>query len=194
MGGGDGPIRFKPNIENDVLSEQAAQYSNGELVHYRGDSMPTRLWAISDVGDRLLTIDAKDDNGLEPMDRTKIVTAADIYRQGQYTNSLPFEEPILSVPGLYNSFDQANYPTMDMRQPITQGMPSGIIFAPQIKVVNGSDFSTEPTTNSDTQLANVANDISSIVNSPSGSVTSQSASPSASAMPLPDGPLIVKKL
>jgi DNA-directed RNA polymerase II subunit RPB2 len=194
MGGGDGPIRFKPNIENDVLSEQAAQYSKGELVHYRGDSIPTRLWAISDVGDRLLTIDAEDDNGLEPMDKTKIVTAADIYRQGQYTNSLPFEEPILSVPGLYNSFDQANYPTMAMRQPITQGMPSGIIFAPQIKVVNGSDFSTEPTTNSDTQLANVANDISSIVNSPSGSTASPSASPSGSAMPLPDGPLIVKKL
>jgi len=194
MGGGDGPIRFKPNIENDVLSEQASQYNKGELVHYRGDSMPTRLWVISDVGDRLLTIDAKDDNGLEPMDRTKIVTAADIYRQGQYTNSLPFEEPILSVPGLYNSFDQANYPTMAMRQPITQGMPSGIIFAPQIKVVNGSDFSTEPTTNSDTQLANVANDISSILNSPSGSVASPSESPSGSAMPLPDGPLIVKKL
>jgi hypothetical protein len=196
MTGGDGPIKFRPNIESDVLTEQASQYNKGELVHYRGDSMPTRLWVISDIGDRLITIDAKEKQGLEPMDATKIVTAADIYRQGQYTNSLPFEEPILSVPGLYNSMDQANYPTMAMRQPIAQGMPSGIVFAPQIKVVNGSDFSTEPTTNSDTQLANVANDISSIVNSPvnSSPLPSASVSASASAMPLPDGPLIVKKL
>ena len=192
MTGGDGPIKFKPNIENDVLTEQASQYNKGELVHYRGDSMPTRLWVISDIGDRLITIDAKEKQGLEPMDVTKIVTAADIYRQGQYTNSLPFEEPILSVPGLYNSMDQANYPTMAMRQPITQGMPSGIVFAPQIKVVNGSDFSTEPNTNSDSQLMNVANDISSIVNSPVNSSPLPSAS--ASTMPLPDGPLIVKKL
>jgi hypothetical protein len=184
-----GPIRFK----QDIMSDEASKYTEGERVHYRGDSMPTRLWKISDVGDRLLTIEAETTMGLDAMDTTKIVTAADIYRQGEYSNSLPFQEPLQPMAGLYNSFDEANYATMPMRQPITQGMPA-INFAPVIKVLNGgSDFSTDPTNGGDAQLSDTAAGISSMI-SPVAVPTITSSSGGESSNVLPDGPLIVKKV
>jgi DNA-directed RNA polymerase II subunit RPB2 len=190
MEGGDsgGPIRFK----QDILSDEASKYTQGERVHYRGDSMPTRLWKISDVGDRLLTIEAETTMGLDAMDTTKIVTAADIYRQGEYSNSLPFQEPLLPMAGLYNSFDEANYATMPMRQPITQGMPA-INFAPVIKVLNGgSDFSTDPTNAGEAQLSETATGISSMITPSIPTITSSRGGESSNV--LPDGPLIVKKV
>jgi DNA-directed RNA polymerase II subunit RPB2 len=192
MEGGEsgGPIRFK----RDILSDEASKYTQGERVHYRGDSMPTRLWKISDVGDRLLTIEAETTMGLDAMDTTKIVTAADIYRQGEYSNSLPFQEPLQPMAGLYNSFDEANYATMPMRQPITHGMPA-INFAPVIKVLNGgSDFSTDPTNGGEApQLSDAAAGISSMI-SPAAVPTITSSSGGESSNILPDGPLIVKKV
>ena len=190
MAGGEsgGPIRFK----QDILSDEASKYTQGERVHYRGDSMPTRLWKISDVGDRLLTIEAETTMGLDAMDTTKIVTAADIYRQGEYSNSLPFQEPLQPIAGLYNSFDEANYATMPMRQPITQGMPA-INFAPVIKVLNGgSDFSTDPTNGGDSQVSETATGISSMVTPLIPTVAPISGGESSNV--LPDGPLIVKKV
>ena len=186
----EGPIRFK----QDIMSDEASKYTQGERVHYRGDSMPTRLWKISDVGDRLLTIEAETTMGLDAMDTTKIVTAADIYRQGEYSNSLPFQEPLQPMAGLYNSFDEANYATMPMRQPITQGMPA-INFAPVIKVLNGgSDFSTDPTNVGEApQLSDTAAGISSMI-SPVAVPTITSISGGESSNVLPDGPLIVKKV
>jgi hypothetical protein len=154
--------------------------------------MPTRLWKISDVGDRLLTIEAETTMGLDAMDTTKIVTVADIYRQGEYSNSLPFQEPLHPIAGLYNSFDEANYATMPMRQPITQGMPA-INFAPVIKVLNGgSDFSTDPTNGGDAQLSDTATGISSMVTPLIPTIASSSGGESSNV--LPDGPLIVKKV
>jgi hypothetical protein len=127
------------------------------------------------------------------MDTTKIVTAADIYRQGEYSNSLPFQEPLQPMAGLYNSFDEANYATMPMRQPITQGMPA-INFAPVIKVLNGgSDFSTDPTNGGDAQLSDTASGISSMI-SPVAVPKITSSSGGESSNVLPDGPLIVKKV
>jgi hypothetical protein len=192
MEGGEsgGPIRFK----RDILSDEASKYTKGERVHYRGDSMPTRLWKISDVGDRLLTIEAETTMGLDAMDTTNIVTAADIYRQGEYSNSLPFQEPLQPMAGLYNSFDEANYATMPMRQPITHGMPA-INFGPVIKVLNGgSDFSTDPTNGGEApQLSDATAGISPMI-SPAAVPTITSSSVGESSNILPDGPLIVKKV
>jgi hypothetical protein len=79
------------------------------------------------------------------MDSTKIVMVSDIYRPGYNMNSLPFEEPLDSVPGLYNSFDQINYSTVPMKHPVYQPTgPASIHFAPVIKVLNGgNDFSDQ---------------------------------------------------
>jgi len=137
-----GGIKYKM----DLLSEEASAYNVGERVHYRGDFIPNRLWKITEIGDRFLTVEAENIQGLEPMDTTKIVTASDIYREGNYSNSVPFEEPIQPIAGLYNNLDETNYPTMPMTAPMISNpnIPPSINFAPVIKVMNGgSDFSTD---------------------------------------------------
>jgi len=137
-----GGIKYKM----DLLSEEASTYNVGERVHYRGDFIPNRLWKITEIGDRFLTVETENTQGLEPMDTTKIVTASDIYREGNYSNSVPFEEPIQPIAGLYNTFDETNYPTMPMTAPMISNpnIPPSINFAPVIKVMNGgSDFSTD---------------------------------------------------
>jgi len=137
-----GGIKYKM----DLLSEEASTYNIGEHVHYRGDFIPNRLWKITEIGDRFLTVEAENIQGLEPMDTTKIVTASDIYREGNYSNSVPFEEPIQPIAGLYNTLDETNYPTMPITSPMfsNPNIPPSINFAPVIKVMNGgSDFSTD---------------------------------------------------
>jgi hypothetical protein len=131
------------------LSDQALLYRTDDLVHYRGDVLPQRLWKITNVGDRVLTIEATSDEGLEPGDRTKIVTSIDIYKPDDFAYTSPFAESLPGQIGQYNTLDQTNYPVNPQLQPMMGGDAFGQIPAPftgqvpaiNIKVVGGNDFS-----------------------------------------------------
>jgi hypothetical protein len=190
--GGVGPIKFKKDLGTD---DETAKYNIEERVHYRGDFMPTRLWKIVDIGDHFITIEADNSQGLEPMDTTKIVMVSDIYRPGYNMNSLPFEEPLDSVPGLYNSFDQMNYSTVPMKHPVYQPTgPASIHFAPVIKVLNGgNDFSDQASGEGGAITeAKQQSSISDITTSLTGGNISKTVSADNSV--IEGGPLIVKKV
>uniref|UniRef100_A0A6C0ATC8 DNA-directed RNA polymerase n=1 Tax=viral metagenome TaxID=1070528 RepID=A0A6C0ATC8_9ZZZZ len=142
------PPPSKSPTLND-LSDQALLYRTDDLVHYRGDVLPQRLWKITNVGDRVLTIEATSDEGLEPGDRTKIVTSIDIYKPDDFAYTSPFAESLPGQIGQYNTLDQTNYPVNPQLQPMMGGDAFGQIPAPftgqvpaiNIKVVGGNDFS-----------------------------------------------------
>ena len=118
-----------PPSNEQNLSQLASTFNIGENVHYRGDSNNNRLWTITYIGDRFLNIETP---GAEPL----LVTALDIYRQGDFTYNSPYAE---------NLFEEQN--TLQLNQP--SSLPNqnpAINFAPVIKITNGSDFSspTEP--------------------------------------------------
>jgi DNA-directed RNA polymerase II subunit RPB2 len=127
------------------LSDQALLYRTNDLVHYRGDVLPERLWKITNVGDRVLTIESTSTEGLEPGDTTKIVTAIDIYKPENFAYTSPFAETLPGQVGMFNTLDQTNYPVGPQLQPLNGGSPlvGGGLPAINIKVVGGNDFSTD---------------------------------------------------
>jgi len=130
--------------ENDLLTQQAQQYSKGDAVHLRGDTLPNRVWTIFSVGDRMLTIDTENLEGLATGENRKVVTAAEIYPVGSYS----FTTPSLPSPMTGGSFPMGqNMESMhsdmpQMMQP--NSMMPAINFAPTFKIMNGgNDFSAD---------------------------------------------------
>ena len=127
---------------NDLLSEQAQQYKTSDSVHLRGDNIPNRVWTVFSVGDRMITIDTENIEGLASGENRKVVTAAEIYPVGDYS----FTAPVIQnqqVPGMMGGHMQQPYTNMG---PIMTGGIPAINFNPTFKIMNGgSDFSTEPT-------------------------------------------------
>ena len=116
------------------LSEKAQQYTIGDQVFLREDSNNTRIWTVKNIGDRMITIETMNLEGLALGDNIKVVTADDIipYNAALITNPIPTSAPQIGG-------------TM-LGQPMMYGgaMPA-INFAPQFKIMNGgNDFSTEP--------------------------------------------------
>ena len=95
-----------PPSKNKSIESNDEGYNDNEIVHYRGDSMPERLWKITKMGDQFITIQTDDSRGLELFDMTKVVSLIDIYKQGDYPYSSPYSsaiptaEPYDSVPTL----------------------------------------------------------------------------------------------
>ena len=130
----------------NILSEQARQFSVGEKVHYRGDTSPNpyRLWDIVNIGDRFMQIET--DDHLASNGTSKMVTALDVYKPGDFTNSLPYADPVI--------FNANAQPILERLNPMMGGgggvgnqfggaVPT-INFAPVFKMVGGNDLSTEP--------------------------------------------------
>ena len=132
------------------------EYNIGEHVHFRGDFIPNRIWNIRNIGDKFLTIETDDIQGLDTQDSIKVVTTSDIYKQGDFK---------------YNSSDE-NAGFMPLPKMALQSQMSGgyqdtpaINFAPVFKIMNGgNDFSSgeQPLTeNNNQQPTNIVNPISS---------------------------------
>jgi DNA-directed RNA polymerase II subunit RPB2 len=161
------PVRT-PTL-ND-LSDQALIYKKDDEVHFRGDILPERLWKITNVGERVITIEAMSREGLEPGDTTKIVTAIDIYKPENFAYTSPFAETLPGQAGLFNTLDETNYPANAQLQPLMSGGGvgpmggQGFVFAPQIKVVGGNDFSTGQDSGQGTGTAD-SNQIADVTNS-----------------------------
>jgi hypothetical protein len=125
----------------DILTEKAQQYNTGDQVFLRGDTLPSRIWSVTKIGDRMLTIETTNFENLPPSDNIKVVTADDI---------MPYDANLINNPAQPPPFEQTGgYPIASSQQPMTYGggMMPAINFAPQFKIMNGgSDFSTDPTT------------------------------------------------
>jgi len=135
----DMPPPIPPAVSNDLLSEQAQQYKTSDPVHLRGDTIPNRVWTVFSVGDRMITIDTENLEGLASGENRKVITAAEIYPVGDYSFTAP-GQPAPEMTGGY-----AQQPFNQMGPMMTGGMPA-INFNPTFKIMNGgSDFSTEPT-------------------------------------------------
>jgi DNA-directed RNA polymerase II subunit RPB2 len=120
------PPETQAQIERwDVLHAQAQEFNVGEPVHYRGDTIPDRIWTVAYVGDRFLKIE-------DPKHGESIrVTALDIYSPGDYTYSSPYAE---QMGGGVNAMPMAQ------SQVPSQAGGTVINFAPKI-MMGGSDFS-----------------------------------------------------
>ena len=108
--------------------EEPPKFTGGEKVHYRGDKRPERLWTIRNLGDEFITIGTEDAMDLNPDDRIKVVESSDIYRQGDFT--YPLMNPQI------NAQNASMFP-MKMNMQPSNMIPSGINFAPVIKINNG---------------------------------------------------------
>jgi hypothetical protein len=106
----------------------------GQRVHYRGDTMPNRLWTIIKKGDNFITI-----KSLDEVEDIKVVRPNEIYEEDDYSY---MQSPPMQTGGMNQ------IPMMDMPSIPFYGGDNGvpaINFAPVIKVMNGgSDFSSDP--------------------------------------------------
>ena len=128
--------------ENDLLTEKAQEYSQGDPVHLRGDILANRIWTVYSVGDRMITIDTENLEGLAIGENRKVVTAAEIYPVGSYSFTPP-TGPSMIGGGIIG--EPLHGTMLPMMQP--NSMPA-INFAPTFKIMNGgSDFSAEPANN-----------------------------------------------
>ena len=133
----DGSIPPPPPENEEIENE----YSPGEIIHYRGDFKPERLWKIIKSGNQFITIETDDLEGLDSIDSTKVVTSIDIYKQGNYPYTSPYTEPVANDYSLlHGSHDKIP----------AQPTPT-INFAPVFKITNGTnnnDNATEGATSS----------------------------------------------
>jgi DNA-directed RNA polymerase II subunit RPB2 len=135
-----------PEINNDLLSEQAQKYKTGDEIFFRGDSILNRRWTVSRVGDRMLTIETDNLENLATGENIKVVTADEII---PYDPNLISDQPQVGgniIPPYFNP--SPNMASQSQPMMYGGGMPA-INFAPQFKIMNGgNDFSTEPTATS----------------------------------------------
>ena len=108
-------------------------------VFLHGDTIPNRIWTITKIGDRFITIQTSDDRQLEPGDTIKIVTPLEIFKPNDVVYDQRSLEPDIMNQNLQtirggsdnNSGYNNNYPN--------QSGSGGLTFAPHITVVGGSD-------------------------------------------------------
>ena len=101
-------------------------FSIGMLVHFRGDSLPERLWEVINITpDDFITIKTDNSDGLDTLEMVKVVTPIDIYKQGDYPISSPYLDDLGNNP--QNTDTKANL----------SNVPPAINFAPVITINNG---------------------------------------------------------
>jgi hypothetical protein len=135
---------YNPNTPEDAelneLSQRAREYHTGDVVYYRGDETPNRVWRVSSVGDKYLKIETEVPS-INGSDTVKMVTANDIYLADMsFTPNTPptlSSSPNNSIPSPPQEGGRQFH-----NQPVGQSGGPHITFAPVIRVVNGNDFSS----------------------------------------------------
>ena len=129
---------FPPEQQN--MMGGGNKFNVGDSVLFRGCNNPKQLWNIKNIGDKFITIDAQDSNGIEPNDRIKVVTMFDIYKPGDFSyNNHPSSQ-------LYN--------TPVQQQPVVQVPETASTPAINIKIVNGNDMTEQSSNNMTEQSSN----------------------------------------
>jgi hypothetical protein len=120
------PTQQASPVTLDTLSEKAQEFQVGERVLFRGDTIPTRLWTVTYIGDHFIKIEPDTMDALSPKDSVKIVTFMDIYRPGdllyQPTPAFPMSQQSMIDP---NRGFAGQSPSIN------------------IKVIGGNDYSTD---------------------------------------------------
>jgi DNA-directed RNA polymerase II subunit RPB2 len=126
---------FEPN-------SPPAEFKKGDLIHFRGDTKPARLWEIQEIGKEFLSIRTDDMENLEAKDNVKIVTKGDIYTP---STEYPYQSGGYIYPTAQNQYT-ANYATIggglyqQAPPPLPANpLPVNITIAP--KLVGGNDNS-----------------------------------------------------
>ena len=111
-------------------------YQTGDIVHYRGDKLPNRLWNIINIGDQFMTIKTDTMDGLSPDEAVKVVTDIDIYKTDNYLfdSTLNYDKSIQIKENIQNGGKQMN--ENEHSDPVNSTNPT-IHFAPVI--INGGD-------------------------------------------------------
>jgi hypothetical protein len=79
------------------------QLQVGGRMHFRGDSKPSRIWTVKNIGNQFLTIDTDDMEFISKADIPKIVTRGDLYPpsylyQPQYQTGGFIQAPLMPTP------------------------------------------------------------------------------------------------
>ena len=113
-------------------------YQTGDIVHYRGDKLPNRLWNIINIGDQFMTIKTDTMDGLSPDEAVTVVTDIDIYKTDNYLfdSTLNYDKSIQNVPS-QNGGKQMNDNEHSEPTNSTNSTNPTIHFAPVI--INGGD-------------------------------------------------------
>ena len=126
-----------PNSEGSE-SQGGNWIMKGGKAHLRGDNIPVRTWTIKNVGDRFVTVEADNPEGLDFNENIKVVMPHDLYELGNYSF---MQQPILARgmnPNMMNNISHGLQNTMMSDYPPT------INIAPVIKVLNNAtDNSTD---------------------------------------------------
>jgi DNA-directed RNA polymerase II subunit RPB2 len=128
----DGSIPPPPPPMSET-PDNDGEYSTGEIVHYRGDFKPERMWRIIHIGNQFMTIETDDLEGLDNIESTKVVTSIDIYKQGNYPYTSPYSDTVQN---------NQIMPNQSLDKIPTQTPPT-INFAPVFKITNGTNNDNE---------------------------------------------------
>ena len=116
------PMESENSTDNEIN-----KFNLAEKVHYRGDFLPDRLWEIIKIGDKFITIRTDNAEGLDNLETIKVVTASDIYKEGEYAYIAS------QFPNLQNNTDTNNSLNGEK---IPSSVPA-INFQPVITINNG---------------------------------------------------------
>ena len=130
---------------NNPLPQAPEQLQVGGKMHFRGDSKPSRIWTVKNIGNQFLTIDTDDMEFISKADIPKIVTRGDLYppsylyqpqyQTGGFIQAQPFSSPTALMSTSYQTPPLPN-----------AGSGAGtIINIGGAKLVSGDDNSTSKT-------------------------------------------------
>jgi len=141
----------------EQLNSGDQDYQVGDVVFFRGGgTKPNREWNVKNVGNKFVTIDTNDLNGLDSLDDSiQVVTRRDIYKPEMMNGMNGMNGPRHNQYGVDpNSMmmmqEQMPYSEQPNNNYNNNGGPyPNVTISPIIKVVNGPDNSTGPTNTTD---------------------------------------------
>ena len=98
------------------------------------DGYADRPWSIRHIGDKIMTLDAKDNRGLSPDKCVRVVSALDIFPEDQFIHAKQHAPSTMMYPQ-----SQIDLGEMPYSMPASNQPPTVINFAPTL--VNGSGHS-----------------------------------------------------
>ena len=115
----------------------------GGNVNHRADNKPNRIWTIEEIIGDECTIRTDDKHLLGPGENVKIVHTNDIYPIDE--NLIYMQDTNIPIDNLHEHSDINPLEMTPMIQPPSTTIPAndgkGIVFAPEIRIVQGDDYS-----------------------------------------------------
>ena len=142
-----------------------SEFKENDLVYYRSDLKPTRIWKIHKIGNEFITIKTEDMEGIDSIDTTKIVPMSHIYSMQDYPYSSIFKENTNTSVQPHDTKIRSDQPTINInvapvfknqsKDEISEGGSTDIddnMVMPGIKVKSDNVTSTKTETPNDPNL------------------------------------------